>query len=65
MKLRYTAAWVGCTAAALLVTYAAGMVPAGEDPAEADVPGVSAELMPDGAGAEAAPPLPLSTAAAG
>ncbi|WP_151773279.1 hypothetical protein [Streptomyces abyssomicinicus] len=65
MKLRYTLAWVGCTAAALMVTYAAGVVPTGDAPAEAEVPGVSAEPAPEGAGAEAALPLPSTAAASG
>lgn len=61
MKLRYTAAWVGCTVAALMVTYAAGVAPGGSGPVEAEVPGVSSE-GPEGGGA--ALPLPSGTAAA-
>jgi hypothetical protein len=62
MKLRYTAAWVGCTVAALMVTYAAGIAPGGAGRAEAEVPEVSSESGPGDEGA--ALPLPTPTAAA-
>jgi hypothetical protein len=61
MKLRYTVAWVGCTAAALMVTYVAGAVPVGSGPVDTDVPGATAELAPT----EAALPLPSGRATSG
>ncbi|MGW0930861.1 hypothetical protein [Streptomyces sp. NPDC002644] len=63
MKLRYAVAWVGCTVAALAVTYVAGAVSGGSAPVE--VPGVTSDLPANGVETEAALPLPTATALAG